>query len=78
MKKNLLIGLLTCASFGGGVIYGQIKGHPNMQKAMASLQSADGFLTAAQKANEYDLGGHAAKAKNLIAQAMTEVTLAAK
>jgi hypothetical protein len=33
-------------------------------------------LEAAQKANEYDLGGHAAKAKDLLKQAQDEIKLA--
>lgn len=47
--------------------------HPNLTKARDSLTAATGALKAAQTANEYDLGGHAAKAEVLIAQAQSEV-----
>ena len=50
--------------------------HPNLTEAHKLLEQADNHITAAQKANEYDLGGHAAKAKELIGQAMTELKLA--
>jgi hypothetical protein len=35
-----------------------------------------GAISAAQQANEYDLGGHAAHAKDLLAQASREVRMA--
>jgi hypothetical protein len=35
-------------------------------------------VTAAQQANEYDMNGHAAKAKELLSQAYREIKLAAQ
>jgi hypothetical protein len=35
-------------------------------------------ITAAQQANEWDMGGHAAKAKDLLEQAKREIRLAAE
>ena len=57
---------------------GALKGHPNMEAARAALNTAETKITAAQKANEYDLGGHAAKAKDLITAAKEELRLAAE
>jgi len=57
---------------------GQLKGHPNLQKARTSLNSAYDWINEAQKENEFDLGGHAAKAENLISQAQRELVLAAE
>jgi len=53
-----------------------IKGHPNLAAAQKYANQAADKLTAAQKANEYDLGGHAAKAKDLLDQAKTEIKAA--
>jgi F0F1-type ATP synthase membrane subunit b/b' len=52
--------------------------HPNL--AAAQKLSADAFakLEAAQKANEYDMDGHAQKAKDLLKQANDEIKLAAE
>ena len=55
-----------------------MKGHPNLIAAQKSTDDAIAKLTAAQKANEYDLGGHAAKAKELLTQAQAEIKLAAE
>ena len=52
--------------------------HPNLAAADRLVQQAYGKLEAAQKANEYDLGGHAAKAKDLLKQAQDEIKLATK
>ncbi|MBL9020394.1 MAG: hypothetical protein JNL83_39790 [Myxococcales bacterium] len=60
---------------GGGKA---LKGHPNMMAAAKALDVAYEKITAAQKANEYDLGGHAAKAKDAIKLAMDELKLAAE
>jgi len=57
---------------------GALKGHPNMEAAGKALNTAMEKITAAQKANEYDLGGHAAKAKDAIQLAKDELKLAAE
>ena len=51
--------------------------HGNLAAAQAMSRQAYNYLTAAQQANEYDLGGHAAKAKQLLDQANQEIKLAA-
>jgi len=50
--------------------------HPNLMAADRLCSQAFTKLEAAQAANEYDLGGHAAKAKSLLKQAQDEIKLA--
>lgn len=66
--------VLPVGVFAGG----KLKGHPNMQAASKALNTAFIKITAAQKANEFDLGGHAAKAKDAIQLAQDELKLAAE
>jgi hypothetical protein len=50
--------------------------HLNMQAASAFLSKACVKITAAQKANEFDMDGHAAKAKAAVISAMGEMLAA--
>jgi len=52
--------------------------HGNLAKAQSYIQSAYTSIVDAQKANEYDMGGHAAKAKTALEQAQKELKLAAE
>ena len=52
--------------------------HPNLAAAQHHIDLAFERITAAQKANEFDMDGHAAKAKELLEQAAREVKLAAE
>ncbi len=62
-----------------GVFAGSaMKGHPHLDAAHTALNTADTKISEAQKANEFDLGGHAAKAKDAIALAKEELRLAAE
>lgn len=51
--------------------------HPNLAAAQRLTKRAFDKIVAAQQANEFDLGGHAAKAKDLLDQANTELKAAA-
>ena len=51
--------------------------HPNLAKAQTLINEAFESIVAAQKANEFDLDGHAAKAKDLLEQSSKELKLAA-
>jgi hypothetical protein len=51
--------------------------HPNLAAAQGFIERAINKITAAQSANEFDMGGHAAKAKGLLDQAYEEIKLAA-
>ena len=52
--------------------------HPNIAAAQKLSQQAWEKIVAAQKANEFDLKGHAQKAKNLLDEVNKELKLAAE
>jgi F0F1-type ATP synthase membrane subunit b/b' len=52
--------------------------HPNIAAAQKMIQNAFEKIVAAQKANEFDMEGHAQKAKELLEQASGELKLAAE
>jgi len=52
--------------------------HPNLAAAQEHIEKALTKLTDAQKANEYDMEGHAAKSKSLLEDALKEIKLAAE
>lgn len=54
------------------------KRHPNLAAAQRLVDQAYKRVTDAQQANEFDLGGHAAKAKELLDQANAELKQAAE
>ncbi|HEY2150159.1 MAG TPA: hypothetical protein VGH34_05080 [Vicinamibacterales bacterium] len=54
------------------------KKHPNIAAAQRFVDQAFNKITAAQQANEWDMSGHAAKAKQLLDQANAELKLAAE
>jgi hypothetical protein len=54
------------------------KRHPNLAEAQTFIENAMDRISAAQAANEYDMGGHAARAKTLLSQAYSEIKLAAE
>ena len=68
----------------GGVAFAQPKQnvskalHPNLAAAQKFSVQAYEKIVAAQEANEWDLGGHAAKAKSLLDQVNNELKLAAE
>jgi hypothetical protein len=68
--SGLALSLGTQVAMAGG------DKHPNLTAAAGDLQGASNKLSAAQQANEFDLGGHAAQAKSLVAQAAEQVRLA--
>lgn len=51
--------------------------HSNLAAAQSLTKQAYDKITAAQAANEYDLAGHASRAKQLLDQAANEMKLAA-
>ena len=54
------------------------KKHPNLAAAQRLVDQAFAKVSAAQDANEFDLGGHAAKAKQLLDEANKELKAAAE
>lgn len=51
--------------------------HPNLAAAQRLCADAFDRISAAQRANEFDLGGHAQKAKDLLVQVSDELKQAA-
>ena len=54
------------------------KHHPNLAAAQKLSRQAWEKVVAAQKANEWDMNGHAQKAKELLDQVNSELKLAAE
>lgn len=52
--------------------------HPNLAAAQRLARQAYDKVSAAQRANEWDMGGHAAKAKELLDQVNNELKAAAE
>lgn len=82
VNKKLQIGIGTLALLLAGTAIAQRdvspRRHPNLAAAQRLIGQAMGRLTAAQQANEYDMEGHAAKAKELLEQADREIKAAAE
>jgi hypothetical protein len=83
-KARLLSGFLGSVLVVGGVALAQPKQniskglHPNLAAAQRLSAQAYQKVVAAQEANEFDLAGHAAKAKALLEEANNELKLAAE
>jgi hypothetical protein len=54
-----------------------LKGHPNLIAADKAIQNAREKIVAAQQANEFDMDGHAQKAKDALDTAVKEIKIAA-
>jgi hypothetical protein len=85
-KKRVLSGsMLGIALLFGSLVYAQKppveninpKKHPNLAAAQRLCDQAFEKIQAAQGANEWDMSGHAAKAKELLDQASRELKQAA-
>ena len=83
--KLALGGVLSLALICGGVAVAQMPKdnvnphkHPNLAAAQHLSQQAWEKITAAQQANEWDMEGHAAKAKDLLDQVNRELKMAAE
>jgi hypothetical protein len=75
-SKFLLGSILGLACFASGVLVAQGPRHPNLRAAQDLINQAYDRITAAQQANEWDMGGHAARAKDLLDNAKREIRLA--
>jgi hypothetical protein len=87
MRKNMLIAVvLAFAMLCTGFVFAQKKPprnvnqgrHPNLAAAQRLSAQAFQRVLDAQKANEWDLAGHAQKAKNLLDEANEELKKAAE
>ena len=83
MKKTIVAAVLGFGMLGGlAIAKPQVdvsaRKHPNINEAQEFARKAYEKMSAAEKANEYDMGGHAKKAKELLNQAAEEMKLAAE
>jgi hypothetical protein len=84
IRTRLLSIVFGSALVVGGYAFAQPKQdiskgrHPNLAAAQRLTDQAYQKIVAAQEANEYDLAGHAKKAKDLLEQANNELKLAAE
>lgn len=77
-KTMTLVALGAALAAAGAAFAGPEAGHPNIIAARDAVQVAIEKLHAAQVANEYDMGGHAAKAEKLMHETEAEMKLAAE
>jgi len=83
-KKPLVAAAIGVALVVGGALFGQPKQnvsagrHPNLAAAQRLSHQAYEKITAAQEANEWDMQGHAKKAKELLEQVNNELKIAAE
>ena len=82
-KSNLIATALWSGLLIGGIALAQPKQnvsgakHPNIAAAQRLSEQAYQKITAAQQANEWDMQGHAAKAKQLLEEVNNELRQAA-
>ena len=80
--RKLVLGTILCLGlFTSGVVVGQNvseRRHPNLADDQRFIEQATAKVSAAQGANEFDMGGHAAKAKDHLDRAYEEIKLAAR
>ena len=72
------IAIVLGSVIGCAAVAGPEAGHPNLIAARDHIQQAIEKLHAAQAANHDDMGGHAAKAEELLHEAEHEVKMAAE
>jgi hypothetical protein len=78
IRNAILSGALVLGLAAGGVTLAQNPvRHPNLAAAQELIDRAFEKVSAAQDANEFDMDGHAAKAKELLRQAREEIKMAA-
>ena len=78
--NRILIGVCAAFALASGVALakGPLAGRPNLKAAHNQIKMAIEKIGAAQKANEFDMGGHAQKAKELLEQSEKEIAQAAE
>jgi hypothetical protein len=84
-KRLLITTVLSAAVFCGTATLAQTpvqnvdrKTHPNLAQAQSLVVQANTYIETAQRDGKYDMGGHAEKARQLLAQANEELKLAAE
>lgn len=86
LRRAMLSGAIGLGVIAGGILIAQAppqrnvnpNRHPNLAAAQRLTDEAFNKITAAQQANEWDMDGHAAKAKQFLDQANRELKYAAE
>ena len=84
MRKRMLAGVMVSLMLCVGAAAQKPKEnvspkrHPNLAAAQRLVEQAFKRISDAQQANEWDMGGHAEKAKRLLDQANAELKSAAE
>ena len=78
MLSSAALLLVATAAFAAPPVEDIGKRHPNLAAAQRLSRAAWEKITAAQKANEWDMDGHAAKAKELLDKVNEELKMAAE
>ena len=85
IKTRLFTAVLGSSLILGGIALAQVPKknisagrHPNLAAAQRMCQNAYEKIMMAQEANEWDLQGHAAKAKELLEQVNGQLKMAAE
>lgn len=84
MKRWLMIAILCVLVFPAAMFAQKPphnvsgKRHPNLSAAQRLVDQAFNRISEAQHANEFDMAGHAEKAKDFLDQANKELKLAAE
>jgi hypothetical protein len=78
VRKIALGSIFGLAMFAAGFTVAQGPRHPNLEAAQRLINQAYDKISAAQAANEWDMDGHAAKAKDLLSDAKEQIRLAAQ
>jgi opacity protein-like surface antigen len=73
MKKILLLASLALALSAQVALADNVKDAPELRNAHQKIQEALKELEHAQKANHYDMGGHAANAEKALREAEHEI-----
>ena len=83
--RGAIVGVVSVLLLAGGVAFADkpvrnvsAARHPNIAAAQSLARQAWEKVSAAQRANEWDLGGHAQKAKELLEQVNDELKQAAE
>jgi hypothetical protein len=77
MKSSSFAKLLVCFALVGVLLScASVPSHPNLVAAQQFVEQAIDKVTAAQNANNFDMKGHAARAKELMKQAIEQIRLA--
>jgi hypothetical protein len=76
---KFFVGMVLGATISAGsILVAQGPRRPNLYSAQQLIEQAWGKISDAQRANEFDMNGHAQRAKQFLGQARQEIKMAAE